>query len=740
MWLYDSKINLSEYLDGRLMSNPTNTSTGCKKQGFRLRKYQKDKNYVPINDYSIKSRLDWLSGLIDSDGTSTVEGGLQIVSIDFEFLRDVQYLLSTLGVNGKVCSANKEGFRKLPDGNGGYKDFFCKESGRILVSAHSMQELVELGLNTHRVNFIGYSPNRNASRFVKVESIELQNELEDFVYCFNEPKEHKGIFNGILTGQCGEIPLCPYDSCRLLAINLYSYVDNPFTPKSKFNFELFRKHVQIAQKIMDDIVDLEIEKIDKIINKIKNDPESEDIKRLELELWEKIKDKAIKGRRTGLGITAEGDMLAALGLRYGTKEATDFSVNIHKELALEAYKSSIDMARVRGAFPIFDRNKEGENPFVFRVMSEIQMQYNKSVGVESVNDVELCDIQKDYINYGRRNIALLTIAPTGTTSLMTQTTSGIEPVFLPVYKRRRKTEDPDKCDFKDEVGDMWEEYNVFHHKFVTWLENKNLKIDDVKKYNSKQINELVGMSPYYKATSNDIDWMEKVRMQGEIQKWVDHSISVTINLPKDTKKELISDLYFEAWKSGCKGVTVYRDGSRSGVLVSTEGENKNINGFPEERPKEVKCEINHLTIKGVKWVVLIGLVNNNPYEVFCLKEVDIPKKYKTGVLSKIKSSSYDLKIDGDGTVHNITQAFENPLEGALTRQLSLNLKHTPLEDIYLQLQKEGDVSDFNKAISRVFKKYLKDKKLNNKCPECSNSLVMQDGCVICNNCGYSLCG
>lgn len=407
-------------------------------------------------------------------------------------------------------------------------------------------------------------------------------------------------YTTVSTNPCGEIPLCPYDSCRLIAINLYSYVENPFTENASFNYELFKKHTAIAQRIMDDIIDLELEKIDAIIEKIKLDPETEEVKRVEYKLWENIKHKAMEGRRTGVGITAEGDMLAAMGLRYGTNSATDFSVQIHKTVALEAYRSSVHLAKERGAFAIYDTQREKNNPFVNRLKEADS------------------SLAKDMEKYGRRNIACLTIAPTGTTSLMTQTTSGIEPVFMPVYKRRRKVNPNDKnvrVDFVDEVGDSFEEYIVFHHKFVTWMESKGY--NPAKIYTNEEIDELVTLSPYYKATSNDIDWVAKIHMQGAIQKWVDHSISVTVNLPSDVTEELVGSLYIEAWKSGCKGVTVYRDGCRSGVLLSRDEKNDNSQkAFPDKRPVELEAEIVKFQNNKEKWIAFIGLYDGKPYEIF----------------------------------------------------------------------------------------------------------------------------
>jgi len=406
-------------------------------------------------------------------------------------------------------------------------------------------------------------------------------------------------YQTVSTNPCGEIPLCPYDSCRLLAINLYSYVEKPFTKDAKFNFGLFREHIHYAQRIMDDIIDLELEKIDSIINKIDDDPEEEDIKFTELNLWHSIRTKAQEGRRTGIGITAEGDMLAAIGLRYGTENATDFSEEIHKTVTLETYRSSVHLAKDRGQFKIYDSEREKNNPLINRIKDADPELYSQMV------------------QYGRRNIALLTIAPTGTTSLMTQTTSGIEPVFMPVYKRRRKVNPNDrevKVDFIDELGDSWEEYVVFHHKFKTWMDVNGYDIN--RNYSEEEIEKLVKNSPYYKATSNDVDWMAKVKMQGRIQKWVDHSISVTINLPEDATEELVGKLYFEAWKSGCKGVTVYRDGSRSGVLISNRKDDKRVKPFPTRRPEELEADVVRFQNNKEKWVAFIGMVGDKPYEIF----------------------------------------------------------------------------------------------------------------------------
>jgi ribonucleoside-diphosphate reductase alpha chain len=441
-------------------------------------------------------------------------------------------------------------------------------------------------------------------------------------------------YNTVSTNPCGEIPLCPYDSCRLLAINLYNYVDEPFTSNAKFDFSKFKEHVGYAQRIMDDIIDLELEKIDKILDKIVNDPEDDEIKRVERKLWENIRIKAEEGRRTGVGITAEGDMLAALGLTYGTDNATDFSIEIHKTVALEAYRSSVNMARERGAFNIYDSQREKNNPFINRLKNEDEQLY------------------RDMVRYGRRNIALLTIAPTGTTSLMTQTTSGIEPVFMPFYKRRRKVNPNDKevtITFVDEVGDSWEEYLVFHHKFLTWLEVNGYNVEEVKKYDEEAVSKLVEKSPYFRATSNDVDWLSKVRMQGAIQKWVDHSISVTINLPADAKEDLVGKLYIAAWESGCKGVTVYRDGSRSGVLISNKKEEKEQIHHSVKRPEVLEADVVRFMNSDEKWIAFVGKLDGRPYEIFTGKEDDdvlpIPKTIKKGYIIKNKQDDGTKRYD-----------------------------------------------------------------------------------------------
>ena len=571
-------------------------------------------------------------------------------------------------------------------------------------------------------------------------------------------------FRTVSTNPCGEIPLCPYDSCRLLSINLYSYVVNPFTSDAYFDMEKFSKHVQIAQRLMDDIVDLELEKIDRILEKIKLDPQSKEVKETESHLWEKIKRKSGQGRRTGVGITAEGDMLAAMGLRYGTKEATEFSVNIHKTLALNAYRSSVTMAQERGAFEVFDAKREANNPFLLRIKETDPLLYE--------------DLQK----YGRRNIACLTIAPTGTTSLMTQTTSGIEPVFMPVYKRRRKVNPSDTdvhVDFVDEVGDSFEEYIVYHKKFLEWMKVNG--IDTTKRYTQEEIDQLVEQSPYYKATANDVDWLEKVKMQGAIQKWVDHSISVTVNLPHDVDEALVNRLYVEAWKSGCKGCTIYRDGSRAGVMISVSkkdtkkepAEQAKDNDMEERvmmpcqhpevtevRPKELECDVVRFQNNKEKWVAFVGLLDGYPYEIFTgLQDDDegivLPKSVTKGKIIKQKQedgpSRYDFQFKNKRgyktTVEGLSEKF-NPEYWNYAKLISGVLRYRmPIDHVInlvgsLQLKDES-INTWKNGVERALKKYVDDgtEAKGRKCPVCGHeTLIYQEGCLICKNCGASRCG
>ena len=558
-------------------------------------------------------------------------------------------------------------------------------------------------------------------------------------------------FRTVSTNPCGEIPLCPYDSCRLLAINLYSYVVNPFTKEAYFDFDLFRKHVILAQRIMDDIIDLESEKIEKILEKIDADPESLEVKQSERHLWEKIQKKTLQGRRTGVGITAEGDMIAALGLRYGTEEATVFAEKVQKMLALAAYRSSVEMAKERGAFDIYDAKREEKNPFINRLREA---------------DPELYD---DMVKYGRRNIACLTIAPTGTTSLMTQTTSGIEPVFLPVYRRRRKVNPNDaeaRVDFVDETGDAFEEYIVFHHKFVTWMLANGFSAS--KKYTQEEVEELVAKSPYYKATSNDVDWLQKVRMQGRIQKWVDHSISVTINLPADVTEDLVNSLYVEAWRCGCKGCTVYRDGSRSGVLLSTDNKKKKKEDcncmqppvIVATRPRELEADVVKFQNNREKWIAFVGLLNGRPYEIFTGLADDeegimLPKNVSKGSIIKSYDEDgqkhYDFQFKNKRgykmTIEGLDGKF-NPEFWNYAKLISGVLRYgMPIDQVIklvqgMELNNEF-INTWKNGVERALKKYLPNgtEAKGQKCPNCGHeTLVYQEGCLICTNCGASRCG
>ena len=568
-------------------------------------------------------------------------------------------------------------------------------------------------------------------------------------------------FKTISTNPCGEIPLCPYDSCRLIAINLYSYVKNPFTPEAYFDFDLFAEHVACAQRMMDDIIDLEMEKIEKILDKIKSDPETQEVKTTELNLWNKIRNKTLKGRRTGVGTTGEGDMIAAMGLRYGTAEATDFSVSVHRALAIAAYGSSVQMAKERGAFEIYDAKREENNPYINRLREASPELY------------------EDMIKYGRRNIACLTIAPTGTTSLLTQTTSGIEPVFMPVYKRRRKVNPSDKdvhVDLVDENGDSFEEFIVYHHKLVTWMQINNIPVRH--DYTQEELNAIVAKSPYYKATANDVDWVNKVRMQGEVQKWVDHSISVTINLPNDISEEMVNKLYVEAWRSGCKGCTVYRDGSRTGVLVALTDSDKKKEEEKEKaateesasrymaeeehilkRPVELEADVVRFQNKKEKWIAFIGLIDGRPYEIFTgIADDDegifCPKSVTKGKIIKAIGEDgvkrYDFQfINKRGfktTIEGLSEKF-NPEFWNYAKLISGVLRYgMPIPQVLklvssLELDSQS-INTWKMGVERALKRYIHNgEAAAERCPNCrQDTLVYQEGCLICTNCGTSRCG
>ncbi len=562
-------------------------------------------------------------------------------------------------------------------------------------------------------------------------------------------------YKTVSTNPCGEIPLCPYDSCRLLAINLYSYVKNPFTPQAEFDFELFKQHVAVAQRMMDDIIDLEMEKIERILLKISSDPESDSIKRTERELWEKIMKKTVQGRRTGVGTTAEGDMLAAMGLRYGSEEATAFSVEVHKTLALAAYRSSVMMAKERGAFAVYDTQREENNPYIQRIKEA---------------DPDLYELMT---KYGRRNIACLTIAPTGTTSIMTQTTSGIEPVFQPVYRRRRKVNPNDKnvhVDLVDEVGDSFEEYVVFHHNFITWMNANGHPYDPTHRYTAAEIDELVQESPYYKATANDVDWLAKVRMQGAIQKWVDHSISVTINLPNDVNEELVRQLYEEAWRCGCKGCTVYRDGSRTGVLEGIKEKKKEEEKKDEKncvcfdnkvriRPAELECDVVRFQNNKDKWIAFVGLKDGHPYEIFTGLADDedgilLPKSVTKGKIIRTVledgTKRYDFQfVNSRGfktTMEGLSYKFDKEFWN-YAKLISGVLRYgMPIDQVVkmingLQMDSET-INSWKVGVERALKKYIQDGTIvqGQVCPNCGQALIFEEGCMHCRECGYSKCG
>lgn len=556
-------------------------------------------------------------------------------------------------------------------------------------------------------------------------------------------------YKTISTNPCGEIPLCPYDSCRLLAINLYSYVEEPFTDKANFNFEKFGKHVQMAQRIMDDIIDLEIEKIDSIIAKIENDPEPDEIKSVEYNLWKKIRKTCIEGRRTGVGITAEGDMLAAMDLPYGNDEAIAFSVKVHKTLALNAYRSSVDLAKKRGHFKIYDASREMQNPMIQRIKEADPALYD------------------DMVKYGRRNIALLTIAPTGTTSMMTQTTSGIEPAFMVAYMRRRKVNPNDKnvnITFTDEVGDNWEEYNVFHHKFSTWLEAKGYNVAEVKQLPQEELQTIIEKSPYHKATANDVDWVQKVKMQGAIQKWVDHSISVTVNVPNETTEEMVKQIYQNAWEAGCKGCTIYRDGSRSGVLVATtDNDDKNNSVFKEsvapKRPDQLEVEVIRFQNNHEKWIAMVGVLDGRPYEIFTGRAEDtflFPNYVTKGWVLKQKDASgkksYDFQYqDKDGyrvTMEGLSRSFDKKfwnyaklISGVLRHGMPLNHVVSLVDGLSTE---QDHINTWKNGVVRALKKFIPDgtQAAKTACPSCEDKdgLIYKEGCLSCKSCGYSKCG
>ena len=704
-----------------------------------------------INEWSDNEQLSFLSGLFSANGS--VVGGYRIAfkSTNKNLILQIQELLKKFDIDS-YYTTNKS--KTVSFSNGEYT---CRESYDLNIGKY--YDLIKF---YNHIKFIhDYKNFRLRSviinRTPKIRKIESNGVID--VYDFHEPENNWGVVNGYVAHNCGEITLCPDDSCRLLALNLYGYVINPFTDNAKFDWITFKNDVLTSQRYMDNIIDLEIEKIDKIIEKIKSDPEDEFIKIYEIKLWERIKDKAIRGRRTGLGVTAEGDMLAALGYRYGTDDATDFSEKVHKTLKLYAYRSSVIMAKERGAFPIYDWKREIDNPFIKRIKNEDSKLY------------------EDMKKYGRRNIALLTIAPTGTVSIMTQTTSGIEPCFLPVYKRRRKINPQDKdarIDFTDEEGINWQEYPVFHHKFMVWLEANDYDVNIVKSMSPDQVDQIVKKSPYYKATSNDVDWVKKVEMQGKLQKQVDHSISVTVNLPNDVTEEVVANVYKTGWEHGCKGITVYRDGSRSGVLISDKKKKEKEMLFQDhhapKRPKRLKADIVKFQNNLEKWIAVVGILDGRPYEIFTgklenglselptyVKEcevvkniIEVEEETEMGELVKVRKKRYDIEyIDSNGEkqIHPGLNHTFNPEYWNYAKLMSSVLRHgMPMVYVYelidsLNLNTEH-LNTWKNGVARVIKKYIKDgEKAKGKCLVCgSEHLEYKEGCLTCMACGSSKCG
>jgi len=697
----------------------------------------------------------FISGIFDADGTvcDNIDKGLtvRLSSSTPIHLELIQRMLSRLGIISKIYyNRRDEGKRLMSDNKGGKKEYNVKASHELSISKNNVKKFYDIvGFNDEnkqtKLDLALLKLNKRGlyrERFVD-EILSVKPDGIEKVYDCQIQELHEFEANGIIVHNCAEIPLCPYDSCRLLAINLVSYVDEPYTKKASFNFELFKDHVQHAQRIMDDIIDLEIEKIDKIINKVKEDTEPDDIKQTELSLWENVKMMAIKGRRTGLGITSEGDMLAAMGYRYGTGKGLDFAINLQRKLATEAYKYSIMLAKDRGSFEVFDINKEKNNPFLNRVLFE-----NPDMEPEML---------KQYTQTGRRNISCLTIAPTGTVSIMTQTTSGIEPAFGIKYTRKRKINPNDKGVNLDNIeydkqGDAFEKYNVYHHGFIKWAKINNHDIND------DNFDELYEISPYYKSTSADIDWASKVKMQGEIQKWVDHSISVTVNLPNDATEEIVSEVYMTAFKSGCKGITAYREGSREGIMVSDKHQQSLESIFKEinvpKRPKILECDVIHFSNKGEKWVGILGMVKDRPIEIFTGKwdSFTIPTTIEKGFTIKVKDngkSRYDFQyIDADGykcTMEGLNRAFNREyhnyarlISGVLRQGMPLIYVYELIDDLKLE---DGDsITDWKSGVKRLIKRHIKDGvKTKDVCPDCGSNLIFSENCKKC-TCGYTACG
>jgi len=764
------KNNLPHRSDLGMVKNPDILVEGVKSSELKIIGEEfgifsnKEINNEIIEKLSSDFYRGFISGLFDADGTVSHNKdkgiNVRLSSSKIELCNLVQRMLSRLGIISTVYENRRsKQMREMPDGKGGRKEYLIQSCHELVISKNNVLEFqkrinftdeekyTKLDISILRLSKRGLYSESFVDEIVSINSCGTSD-----VYDCQITRDHQFEANGVIVHNCGEIPLCADDSCRLLAINLFGYVMNPFTDNAEFDWMLFRDDVIKAQRYMDDIIDLEIEKIDAILAKIKSDPEDESLKLVEMRLWERIKDKTIRGRRTGLGVTGEGDMLAGLGLRYGTDKATDFSVEVHKTLKLTAIRSSVIMAKERGAFPIYEPQRESENPFICRIKEE---------------DTEL---YKDMFIYGRRNIALLTIAPTGTASIMTQTTSGIEPTFSSFYKRRRKINSQEKntrVDFTDEEGVTWQEYPVFHHKFEMWLKVKEYDVEVVKGMDDDELNEVVKQSPYYKATANDVDWIKKVEMQGRLQKNIDHSISVTVNLPENVTEELVAQVYETGWRSGCKGMTVYRDGSRSGVLLTgSEKKEEPTEIHVPKRPKRLKGEIHRFQNNLEKWIAVVGLKDGRPYEIFTgklenglstlsptVKECEVVKNIVDGVDEEgkpIKIKRYDIEyIDNDGNkqVHiGLNHAF-NPEFWNYAKMMSGVLRHKmPIVYVYELVDslnfKEDNITTWKNGVVRVIKKYIKDgSKAKGTCPECgSDHLEFKEGCLTCMACGNSKCG
>lgn len=755
IWLYGEKIDLKKNLNGRTVGNSYTTLSGVIRENFILNFLPRNKEYVPTNDYSVKARLEWLAGLFDSDGTVAVEKSVQIVSTNKEFLIDVQHLLTTLGVNSKVVKADTEGFRTLPDGKGGHKEYFCKETHRILIGTSQIRDLLHLGLKTFRLKLEDVSPNRDAQRFVTVVGVELQEELEDFVYCFTEDKKHKGVFNGVLTGQCGEQPMAVYDTCRLILLNLYSFVKNPFTKEAEVDYDLLYRMSYEQMRLGDNLVDSEIEYIDRIINKINSDNLPLEEKQIELTLWDRVRDMAESGRRVGCGITALADMLASLGVKYDSSEAFDIVEKVMKTKMLGELDATIDLAQLRGTFSGWD--KEIEYP-----LNEGANSFYKFLAEDFPKQTERMKI------FGRRNNNWNTIAPAGSVSIVAKTdkfsnlSSGCEPTFMPYYMRKKKINPSDKSsrvDFIDQNGDTWQEYPVVMGAFKEWLFVNN-NFENVEDFNAwlnaiskDAMEKFYKDSPWMGSTANDIDWVKRVKVQGLLQKYTTSAISSTLNLPSEVTQKEVSEIYFAGWKEGLKGITIYRDGSRTGVMTSNDSKKElvmfNENHAPK-RPKKLNAKVVRFNNNYEKWVAFVGLMDNKPYEVFTgkLGSIDIPLSVEVGEIVKIKENEvkrYDFNYNG-GTVEGISNVFSYDFWN-YGKLISGMLRHgMPLQFVVDTIQElnweEDHINTWKNGIARALKKFIQDGVVQGiTCKDCSGSnVIFQEGCMSCKDCGSSKCG